>query len=341
MSGVSQHPDWTTYLRSFPRSPSEHFRGALTLSAVMALSTAAMAQVTSQDTIRPQRQPEPPTLGMSPPVPPPLLLRDVVPSDALNINRRIPFSSDPINPARPFKMEGDRQAFDRAVECLATAVYFEAGAEPLDGQRAVAQVVLNRVRHPAFVRTVCGVVFQRSAGATGCQFSFVCDGSLRRPPTASGWVKARAIAAAALRGSVFAPVGYATHYHADYVVPYWATSLAKRGIVGRHIFYGWPQWWGRAAAFAKNPTGKEPDPRQLREGALALPAARQALTLDLAAQVAPSPGAEESMTVIQLLAGGSPLGDRAQQGEFDAFLLEGILQPTKGDEMPEPSSDDP
>src|SRR5690606_26226798 len=125
-------------------------------------------------------------------------------------------------PARPFILESaaaeDR---GRALSCLTAAIYYEAGAESANGQRAVAQVVLNRLRHPNFPKTVCGVVFEGAERATGCQFTFTCDGSLARAPSAAGWKRAEAVAEAALDGFVDEAVGHATHYHAVYVVPYW------------------------------------------------------------------------------------------------------------------------
>ncbi len=116
------------------------------------------------------------------------------------------------------------------------AVYYEAANQDDAGQEAVAQVVLNRVRHPAFPASICGVVFQGSERRTGCQFTFTCDGSLFRRADPQLWGRARRVAESALDGSVFQPVGLATHYHADYVVPYWASSLEKNAQVGAHIF---------------------------------------------------------------------------------------------------------
>jgi spore germination cell wall hydrolase CwlJ-like protein len=113
-------------------------------------------------------------------------LKQITPDDALAWNASIPIS-DLANPgARPFLLAAASEA-DRArsIECLTAAIYYEAATEPLDGQRAVAQVVLNRVRHPAYPSTVCGVVFEGARRITGCQFTFTCDGSLRRPPMAS------------------------------------------------------------------------------------------------------------------------------------------------------------
>jgi len=148
----------------------------------------------------------------------------------------------------------------RASECLTAAVYYEARSEPVDGQRAVAQVVLNRVRDRAFPHSVCGVVFQGSNRRTGCQFSFTCDGSMmhRREPYA--WARARAVAEAALAGSVYAPVGGATFYHTSAILPWWASSLTRIGSVGAHIFYRWRSAMEGALSFRAAYSGTEPGP---------------------------------------------------------------------------------
>lgn len=298
------------------RSPYEHVRGAVVSSMVIAVPTAAMAFVGSPGSLSERSQPVEIPINTRAPVPPPLLLRAVAPREAVDINRQIPFSQDSNRPALPFKMAGDRETFARAVECLATAIYYEAGAEPLDGQRAVAQVVLNRVRHAAFVTSVCGVVYEGSSRISGCQFSFTCNGSLRRVPSEREWSNARAIAAAALRGAVFAPVGYATHYHADYVVPYWAASLSKNSVVGRHIFYRWPAWWGTAAAFGSHYLGNEQDPRALRATAL-LAFSHNRLRAQSGrtpAQAEPDPRLE-LLRIVRFLADGSPASERASTYE--------------------------
>jgi hypothetical protein len=147
---------------------------------------------------------------------------------------------------------------DRAIDCLAAAVYYEAASEGTDGQKAVAQVVINRLRHPAFPKTVCGVVFQGSDRITGCQFTFTCDGALARKPPPTPWIGARQIARSALTGTVFRPVGYATHYHTQEVVPDWRTSLDKIKLVGTQIFYRWTGWWGTADAFRGTYARSEP-----------------------------------------------------------------------------------
>lgn len=177
---------------------------------------------------------------------------------AQKINRSLPFARVPIEAATPFQMAATVAGEDRARAqlCLAQAVYHEAGFESAAGRRAVAQVVLNRLRHPAFPKSVCGVVYEGSS-APGCQFSFTCDGSLRRPRAVAAWAAASEIAREALAGKVDRSVGQATHYHADYVAPYWAPRLAKLVQVGTHIFYRWPGGWGLKRAFTGRYAGQE------------------------------------------------------------------------------------
>lgn len=129
---------------------------------------------------------------------------------------------------------------EAAAECLALAIAYEAGQEPLAGQEAVAQVILNRVRSTAYPDSVCGVVWQGSERRTGCQFTFTCDGSLRRPRSAARMAAARAVAVRVLAGESADHVRGATHYHADYVSPYWAPSLARVRQIATHVFYRSP-----------------------------------------------------------------------------------------------------
>jgi spore germination cell wall hydrolase CwlJ-like protein len=121
--------------------------------------------------------------------------------------------------------------------CLAQAVYFEARSEAQDGQRAVAQVVMNRTRLPQFAPSVCGVVYQGAERGQSCQFTFVCDGSLRPPDNAEAWDRANSIAKDALGGFVYTPMLAATHYHAAWMRPYWASSLHRIARVGGQVFY--------------------------------------------------------------------------------------------------------
>ena len=146
----------------------------------------------------------------------------------------------------------------RALQCLSMAIYYEAASESLDGQRAVAQVVLNRVAHPAYPASVCGVVFQGSERTTGCQFTFTCDGSLSRQPSRRSYATAQSVALSALSGTVFPDVGTATHYHTHAVNPYWASSLDLIGSIGAHRFYRWKGKAGRADAFSMAYRGGEP-----------------------------------------------------------------------------------
>ncbi len=183
--------------------------------------------------------------------------------EAQLINAAMPFDAAPVRSARPFDMPTTGTDHERALLCLTQAVYYEAGFEPVDGRRAVAQVVLNRMRHPAFPKSVCGVVYQGSRSPV-CQFSFVCDGSLYRQPSAQAWKQARGIALAALGGYVEPVVGAATHYHADYVAPRWAPMLSKVAKLGAHIFYRWPGAWGQPAAFTGRYIGEPSDPLSLR-----------------------------------------------------------------------------
>ncbi|WP_336973143.1 cell wall hydrolase [Sphingobium aromaticiconvertens] len=194
------------------------------------------------------------------PISDPGALRTVNKDEAVRINAALPLSHLPNPAATSFYLPiGDGRAFLSAINCMTSAIYYEAASESDDGQRAVGQVVLNRVRHPAFPNSVCGVVFQGSERRTGCQFSFTCDGSLARIPSVQGWARARRIASEVLAGHVFAPVGWATHYHTDWVAPYWAPTLTKISVIGAHIFYRWPDNWGRPGAFSQAYAGAEPD----------------------------------------------------------------------------------
>lgn len=157
-------------------------------------------------------------------------------AEAREINARVPFVGDVPKPAKRFIFRGSPASKLQATDCLATAALYEAGTDE-HGQKAVIQVVLNRVRHPGFPRTVCGVVYQGAARRTGCQFSFTCDGSLQRRRVKAGWATARKAARRALEGYVFVQVGTATHYHTDWIVPYWSGSLDKIAKVHTHIFY--------------------------------------------------------------------------------------------------------
>jgi spore germination cell wall hydrolase CwlJ-like protein len=198
------------------------------------------------------------------PLPPPQTFQKLSPQEAAAQNAKVAFSTLPNPPAAPFRLDTatpiDRS---RALDCLTMAVYYEAASEPDQGQAAVAQVVLNRVRHPLFPKTVCGVVLQGADLPTGCQFTFTCDGSLGRRPTELGWARARRVAERALDGHVEASVGEATHYHTVWVVPYWQPTVVKLTQIGAHIFYRWSGGMGRPISFAGQYAGGEPVPPAL------------------------------------------------------------------------------
>ncbi|HYD12168.1 MAG TPA: cell wall hydrolase [Allosphingosinicella sp.] len=160
--------------------------------------------------------------------------------------------------AEPYVANRNPATFDRSLQCLTEAIYYEARSESEDGQRAVAQVVLNRVRHPAYPNTVCGVVYQGAERTTGCQFSFTCTGVMGPIGEPAAWDRARRIAMAALRGNVFRPVGLAVNYHTTAIRPYWAPSLITQTTVGAHVFYTRPD--SRSVeAFSQLPGNYEPE----------------------------------------------------------------------------------
>ena len=276
--------------RAYPRE------AALALGA-LAFSAAAMASVihtASEDRLL---APAGGSHVASPPVVPDMTVQSVAPERAVEINRETPVSAAAGPAAAPFvigKASNDtRQA---ALTCLAQAVYYEAANESDEGQRGVAQVVLNRVRHPVFPASVCGVVYQGSTRPTGCQFTFTCDGSLERRPDRAGWDRARRVAAAALGGLVVGEVGNATHYHANYVLPTWAGTLAKTDVIGAHLFYRWTGGWGRPGAFVQRYSGREDSADTLRTAALSSHAAYLA---------AGTPTAGHPSPVIATVPGGS------------------------------------
>jgi len=121
--------------------------------------------------------------------------------------------------------------------CLAQAVYFEARGEPLIGQVAIAEVVLNRVANKKYPDNVCGVVFQNQHLSNRCQFSFACDGKSDRPRNIHSWERSLKIVALVMAGERSGVAKKATHYHASYVSPGWRLRLDKVGEIGRHIFY--------------------------------------------------------------------------------------------------------
>jgi spore germination cell wall hydrolase CwlJ-like protein len=215
-------------------------RWLLLAVGIIAIVVLAVSNVGSDSKPKPKHV----TVALDQPVEPaPLTFQpNIAPADAEAINAERPDFIGSIAVARPFiaPRTADRAGdLQRAIECLTQTIYYEAASESSQGQRAVAQVVLNRVRDPNYPASVCGVVYQGSERRTGCQFTYTCDGSLARRPDPFLYARARMVAVGALAGAVEPSVGLATHYHTKQVVPYWRTDLVKLRTVGAHIFYGW------------------------------------------------------------------------------------------------------
>ena len=203
-------------------------------------------------------------------------------------------------PAAAFRGKTPLDSY-RALNCLTSAIYYEAANEPEEGQRAVAQVVLNRMRNPLWPHSVCGVVYQGSERTDSlCQFTFSCDGSMGRANHAQSWARARRIAEQALAGRVYAPVGLATFYHTLAVRPGWAASKRPVAVIGAHIFYQMPGFNGTEAAFRIPYSGREwqsgPSPKAwpVRSASIEriLPPADMDVTAPLAV---PAPPAEDML----------------------------------------------
>lgn len=132
-------------------------------------------------------------------------------------------------------------------DCLTKAVYYEAGFQKTEGKLAVAEVIMNRVADHRYPNSVCGVVFQGATRTTGCQFTFTCDGALKRRPNEKAYAQAAIVAAHVLMDLHEQRTGSATHYHATYVDPIWNVGLVRTNKIGAHIFYRFP----RGAEWAK------------------------------------------------------------------------------------------
>jgi len=196
-----------------------------------------------------------------------------------------------VQASAPFRLDGPVSA-SRDLDCLTAAVYYEARGESPAGQAAVAQVVLNRARHPAFPRTVCGVVFQ-GAGSHSCQFSFACNGAMRLRHEAAAWERARDVAGRALSGYVMAAVGGATHFHVARLGAVWGGSMMKIAQVGQHIFYGFS---GRRSAF-RGGAVELSGPAEVTAAAAAPADADLAVVNTLVAQPASAASAASASTV--------------------------------------------
>ena len=178
-------------------------------------------------------------------------------SDAQSRNAAIPLSAQFTRSLSTYQpMRSGTESYSTALKCMTQAIYYEAANEPRLGKQAVGQVVMNRLRHPAYPNSVCGVVYE-GVNQRVCQFSFTCDGALLRQPLARQWQASQAVASEVLAGKQLVEVGTATHYHADYVVPKWAYTLTKLKVIGRHIFYRFPGSAGEPSSFAARWAGRE------------------------------------------------------------------------------------
>jgi spore germination cell wall hydrolase CwlJ-like protein len=147
-------------------------------------------------------------------------------------------------PATEFNTPVAMKVSKKQLQCLSTAIYFEARGEPYRGQVAVAQVVMNRVKHKLYPNTICGVVFQNQHRRNACQFSFACDGIPERTNEKKAWTQSQEIAKKVVSGSIYlTEVDNATHYHANYVRPKWARKMNKLTVIGVHKFFRFKKGW--------------------------------------------------------------------------------------------------
>ena len=207
------------------------------------LADAAVQQVEPQTAVRPTVTPAPPP-------------------EKLTASLTLPSALDAAQPVT--------SASPREVECLTAAVYFEARGETPAGQAAVAQVVLNRVGSPAFPKSICGVVYQGVA-SHACQFSFVCDGQMRRRHEPAAWTRAHEIASRALSGYVMAGVGRATHFHVRRLGHIWGGGMVRVARVGGHDFYVFGPRHAPAATHAAPMPSLSDSPVRLTSGPSAKP----------------------------------------------------------------------
>ena len=238
------------------------------------------------------------------------------------INASTPFALGGIAAALPFLAPAGTTDYLRAADCLAAAGYYEAGTRPED-QRAVMQVVLNRVRHNAFPHSVCGVVFQGSQLRTGCQFTFTCDGAmLRRQPSQAAWRQAQTVAAEMLSGRTDPTVGRATHYHTNWVHPAWSGQMEKIAAVDTHLFFRWPGRAGNAQAFGIQYPGAEPQIAQLaamsfaHRGEQSSPATAPVAQVSLALPASPFPQIDNTLTARR-----EAMPDIARAPDADVILV--------------------
>jgi spore germination cell wall hydrolase CwlJ-like protein len=182
------------------------------------------------------------------PTPVSLPMSNAIPTDNTVVPDMVPRpapGAPPPSPAELLHLEG--KTYAKAERCLANAIYFEARSEPVSGQIAVAQVVMNRVFSGFYPGDVCAVIYQNANRHLACQFTFACDGKSKIINERGAWARANRIATQTLEGKLYvAAVGPATHYHAIYVRPNWVREMHKMARYGIHNFYR-PIAWGNGA----------------------------------------------------------------------------------------------
>jgi hypothetical protein len=184
-----------------------------------------------------------PTASISP-APVSLPMSAAIPLAMVPMPRAAPGPAPP-SPAERLHLEGKERV--KAERCLANAIYFEARSEPVRGQMAVAQVVLNRAFSGFYPNDICGVVYQNASRHLACQFTFACDGKRKVINEVGNWARANRIAKQTLDGQIYVPeVAKSTHYHAVYVHPNWVGEMKKMVRFGVHNFYR-PFAWGNGA----------------------------------------------------------------------------------------------
>jgi hypothetical protein len=226
--------------------------GIMQLSDIAARSQASalpaeiqLASLPAQDAVQDAVQPAAPGAAQEIPAP----SNSVIIATAVSL---IPLNEVPLPRAAPPMSPADRlglkgKDYSRAERCLANAIYFEARSEPIRGQMAVAQVVVNRVFSGFYPNDVCGVVYQNANRHLSCQFTFACDGKSKAITERSHWAVANRIARQTLDGQIYVPeVGKSTHYHAAYVHPNWVREMHKLVRFGLHSFYR-PYAWGNGS----------------------------------------------------------------------------------------------
>ena len=252
-------------------------------------------------------------------------------ADAAQLNAVLPVDDTGLAPAQPFYLTASGAERQRATLCMTQAVYYEAALEPLEGQQAVAQTVINRVRHPDFPKSICGVVYEGSQLPIGCQFSFTCDGSLARPPIEPYWSRARDVALAALSGFVARDVGSATHYHADYVFPRWGPQMVKIVQLGAHIFYRYPGPAGAPQALTGRYGGGELAVSMAGPTAAAIAAAKAALQAGQVEMLASNAAGERPRLVIPAADAGAPVTVIPPRPALPGQIVAGRRVPTRAE----------